>query len=78
MWENTHMQALFCLVPRRWLAANADLVKTALTGGAIGVANTPGEATVTKTLTKQISVSLASFEQFSLAMSASVLSHLWK
>lgn len=46
------MQALFCLVPKRWLAANADLVKTTLTGGAIGVANAPGEATVTKTLTK--------------------------
>lgn len=61
MWENTHMQALFCLVPKRWLAANADLVKTTLTGGAIGVANTPGEATVTKTLTKRISVSLCVF-----------------
>lgn len=61
MWENTHMQALFCLVPKRWLAANADLVKTTLTGGAIRVANTPGEATVTKTLTKRISVSLCVF-----------------
>lgn len=50
-----------------------DLVKTALRGGAIGIANTPGEATVTKTLAKRSSVSFASYGLFSLPMSASVV-----
>lgn len=36
-------------------------------------ANTPGEATVTKTLAKRISVSFASYGLFSLPMSASVV-----